>query len=304
LQDKFKLPQILHDKLFKGILKDGLDASTSVQSPKIIILGGQHGSGKSKIFDYATKKFFKDNNVVSINGDDYRLLHPQAKYIFALYDKRFAEFTDPDVRLWTSGLLKACVNNRRNIIFETTMRNQQPLASTISNLKHIGYTIDLMVNAVQDKISKVNIVKRYEEQRIKYGIGRWTPFEIHDEAYINLPNNVSFFENSTPIDSITIFVRNVKILYKNEASLNNSVKSINHNCKNNASDYILNVRKEPLNSEDIRYITDSIEFIRNAMYKRDATDEFISLSTLLLSKQSKNHEKDSNPLTSNFKPRM
>jgi predicted ABC-type ATPase len=305
MQDKFQLPQSLHNEIFKGILKDELDASTSVQSPKIVILGGQPGSGKSKIFDFAKNNIFNNNNVVSINGDDYRSLHPQANEIFALYDKRFAEFTDPDVRLWTSGLLEACVNNKRNIIVETTMRNQQPLASTISKLKHIGYTIALMVSAVQDKISRVNIVKRYEEQRIKYGIGRWTPFEIHDEAYHNFPKNVSFFENSSPIDSITVFDRNVNILYNIESNSNCFVKSIKSNSKKNAFNSILNVRQQPLNTEDIKYITNSVEFIRKAMIKRDALEEFLTLSKILLSKQKAKDLKDENDEQSNnFKPRM
>lgn len=124
----------MHEKIYKDILIRKLNTSTNVQAPKIVIIGGQPGSGKSKIFDYAQSEIFNNDNVAQVNGDDYRMYHPCASEIFALYDKQFSELTDPDVRLWTSRLLEELVISRRNIIFETTMRNKEPLASRVHRI--------------------------------------------------------------------------------------------------------------------------------------------------------------------------
>jgi tRNA uridine 5-carbamoylmethylation protein Kti12 len=117
MKEKYQLSLSIHNDLYNTIVKDQLDKTTRVESPIIVILGGQPGSGKSKIFDYAKNQIFNNDNVLSINGDDYRMLHPDTDNIFTLYDKKYAEFTDLDGRLWTSRLLEECVKSRRNIIF-------------------------------------------------------------------------------------------------------------------------------------------------------------------------------------------
>ena len=51
---------------------------------------------KSKQIDVAVQSFL-DAGVAVINGDDYRMSHPQKNKILELDDKKFAEMTDPDV---------------------------------------------------------------------------------------------------------------------------------------------------------------------------------------------------------------
>jgi hypothetical protein len=159
--------------------------------------------------------------------------------------------------------------------------------TTIVNLKHSGYTFLLMVYAVPGPISRLNIVRRYEEQRLKFGIARWTPIEIHDQAFNNLYTNVSIFENETPIDRIIVFSQDFKIFYSQEK--NAKVCSINDvdNDPNNAGDTLINEQRRPLSAVDYRYMGETIEFIRTQMYKRGAVEEFESLFSILMTEQVK-----------------
>ena len=113
MDESFKLSEADHEKYYKDIEADLLAYSQSVPHPRVVITGGQPGSGKSKLLEQS-KKDFPDGNVVVINGDDLREYHPRAEEIFKLDDKRFAERTDPDSREWTKRLFDQAIETRRN----------------------------------------------------------------------------------------------------------------------------------------------------------------------------------------------
>ncbi|MDR3076434.1 MAG: zeta toxin family protein [Synergistaceae bacterium] len=54
-----------------------LQNSAPQEKPRIVILGGQPGSGKSLLTETARKEIFSSQPVAVINGDDYRVSHPQ-----------------------------------------------------------------------------------------------------------------------------------------------------------------------------------------------------------------------------------
>jgi predicted ABC-type ATPase len=274
----YKLSDKQHEEIFLEILKGMLSATELQKNPRIVILGGQPGSGKSKLTDIAREFFFNDQPVAVINGDDYRVLHPKAQEIFNLYDKRFAEMTDPDVRAWTPRLLGAAIQGKRDIIFEATMRNREPLMSTINYLKENGYTIDVMVMAVHERVSRAGIVKRYENQKAKGGIARWTPFEAHDEAYGNMPETAEAIENQSPIDSIRVYNRAGEVLYSNEREsgvLKPTLPWLN------AKAAILRERDRPLSMSEERLLKENIKDIQKMMESRGAGKDFKEISAKL-----------------------
>lgn len=105
-ENLYKLNREVHDEILCEIRKNTFENKSPVDYPKIVILGGQPGAGKSKIITLSENELFKDGNVVEINGDDIRRYHPKAEEIFKNHDKLFAKLTDPDVREWTRKSLK------------------------------------------------------------------------------------------------------------------------------------------------------------------------------------------------------
>ena len=65
-----------HDLIYKRLEKELLLSCSWHQTPRVVIIGGQPGAGKSKQIDVAVQSFL-DAGVAVINGDDYRMSHPQ-----------------------------------------------------------------------------------------------------------------------------------------------------------------------------------------------------------------------------------
>ena len=106
--DEYKLPQEVHDAICQEIKNSLFIGKEPVSNPQVFILGGQPGAGKSVL----TKRVYENfgsSNIVTINSDEFRLNHPQAQEIFALHDKDFAAYTDPDVRAWGKSVFDAAI---------------------------------------------------------------------------------------------------------------------------------------------------------------------------------------------------
>ena len=215
-ENKYKLSPKEHEQIFLRLERNMLESSSSSDNPRVVILGGQPGAGKSNLIKLAQQEIFKGCSVATINGDDYREAHPHSKQILKENDKAYATNTDPDVREWTRRLLDSAIKNKRNIIFEGTMRNPQPLMSTIEHIKKQGYKIDIMIMAVQEKVSRLGVIARYEKQKERNGYGRLTSMESHDEAAKNLPDTAAEIEQKSPIDSISVYNRACECLYRND----------------------------------------------------------------------------------------
>lgn len=95
------------------------------------------------------------------------------------------------------------------------MRNREPLMTTIKHIKAEGYQVDIMIMAINDQLSRAGIAERYEDKKADGTIARWTPIEIHDAAYMDIPATVAAIEQESPIDSISVYNRAGGLLYGN-----------------------------------------------------------------------------------------
>jgi len=206
MDESFKLTKREHDRRYERIEKQAFKNTRPVEKPRVIILGGQPGSGKSKVLINA-KKDFLDDNVVVINGDDLREYHPKAEDIWRLDDKRFAERTDPDSRVWTKRLFEKAIETRRNIIFESTMREAGPISETMQRLQDHGYHVTARVVATHERMSKTGIYYRYEDQKFRKGYGRFTPPESHDAGYVGMPKTVEHIEANMLAHTVEVYDR-------------------------------------------------------------------------------------------------
>jgi predicted ABC-type ATPase len=273
--ESYKLSAKEHEDILQKLLSNTLERSEYQEQPRIVILGGQPGSGKSKLTEIAHDSFFDNQSVAVINGDDYRAYHPKAREIYELHDKKFAEMTDPDVRTWTPRIFEEAIKEKRNIIFEATMRNKEPLMTTIETLKGEGYKIGIMVMAVNEQVSRVGIVRRYEDQKANGGIARWTPIETHDEAFKNMPDAVAAIERNSSIDSISVYNRAGEILYKNEKQANGIFERPSVGL--GAEKAIREEHDRPLTILEKEKLQLTIEDIQEKMTQRGALDEFKEL---------------------------
>jgi len=214
MAEGFKLGAADHERYYRDIETDLLRNTRPVSQPRIVITGGQPGSGKSKLLEQG-KKDFSDENVVVINGDDLRSYHPHAEEIFRLDDNKFADRTDPDCREWTKRLFERAIETKRNIVFESTMREADPISKTMKRLKAGGYHLTAKVVASHERFSTTGIFRRYEEQKSVKGYGRWSELSSHDAGYSGMLKTVEYIEKHGLVDRLEVYSRSGDLLYAN-----------------------------------------------------------------------------------------
>lgn len=214
MQESWKLDKALHNKIYQQIERDVFGQAKPVDNPRVIITSGQPGSGKSKLLELS-RTMFPDGNVVVINGDDLRNFHPRTEEILKLDDKKFAENTDPDSREWTRKLFDRAIETKRNIVFESTMREAGPISQTLERLRSQGYHITAKVVATSERASTTAIFRRYEEQKAVKGFGRWSQLSSHDAGYTGMPKTVEYIEKQGLVDRLEVYNRSGGLLYDN-----------------------------------------------------------------------------------------
>lgn len=215
-QNKYKLSQERHDKIYRILEKDTFDNKKPVDFPIAVVLGGQPGSGKLILIDDALREF-KDDNVVIINGDEYRKVHPHYTEILNKYEEDMAFYTDVDVRTWTSDLFSKAINDKFNLIFEGTMRTER-ICETLKKLKEKGFFVKVKALAVNGVESILSTIERYEIQKSVDGYGRITPADSHRLAYYGMINTLESIEKQECFDTLEILTRDGEMIYYNNLS--------------------------------------------------------------------------------------
>jgi len=258
MADDYKLSEFVHNTLKKSMEDDLFKEKHAVRNPQIYILGGQPAAGKSTLTNICSQ-MFPDNNIVSINGDEFRTLHPAAQEIFNKHDKDFAAHTDPDVRVWTSEIFADAIKHRYNIIFEGTMRTNQ-ICRTIENLQQQGYGINIMVMAVPEIKSRISIYSRYQEQLDRYPIARFTSKQAHDAAYTGMLNTLQEIEDKHLYDTIAVYNREGNCLFQTgDKGVVAAIKK---------------ERSKPLSVEDKLGLSKICDELLIKMHSRDKNNEF------------------------------
>lgn len=261
----YKLSQAEHIKALKGIEENLFRGLKPVESPTIVVIGGQPGAGKSGIITLSQNDFFPDQNVAIINGDEFRKYHPDSKQIFLNHDKDYASLTDPDVREWTKAIFDKAIKEKYNIIFEGTMRTEQ-ICETIQNLKKKDYEVIVRVAAVNEFESRAAIYQRYENQLTQYGSGRFTSRNAHDESYTGMLTTLQRIEDKGLYDQLEVFKRNGELVYR----------SSKENLQLGVVESVIQSRNENWSIEKYNsYIKSSDELIK-IMEKRGEKNEYIN----------------------------
>jgi hypothetical protein len=294
IPSKYLVSPEQHEKVFTSLQTQFFSQLQPVEMPIAVIVGGQPGAGKT-IINSSLKNLY-NNNIAVINGDDYRELHPYYLEIAEENDKNIAEYTEVDVRDWTSRLFNLSINKSYNTALEITLRQDKPILATLENLNRFGYRSQLKVIAVKKEFSILGIHQRYEFQRSVKGFGRWTTQEAHDASYDNMHYTILALEASPFLSSISISCRDGSKIYENHRDS----YGLWVNRTQFAWQTILNFRNKPLNQDDMQKLVSSWKTLIDQKLKRHAPSEEIELAKNHLTKLTETIEPD----PSLFRPRF
>ena len=182
--------------VFQKILKMYMSSYSSSKNPKVFLLGGQPGAGKSGLENMLNLK----DEYISISGDDYREYHPRFKEINLEYGKEASKYTQQWAGQITEKLIEKLAKEKYNLIIEGTLRTAQLPLKEADRFRKLGYEVELHVLVVKPEKSYLGTLLRYEEM-IKWGkIPRMTPKEHHDLVVKNIGDNLEIIYNSKAFD--------------------------------------------------------------------------------------------------------
>lgn len=202
---------ILHDLLYELTL----DVYKTKQ-PIAYLLGGQPGAGKS-VLTQKIKHRLKEDYIV-INRDNFRSLTPGFDPTTCKDSNDYLNQTDLFSAKLTEELITRLSDLGYNLIIEGTLRQVATPIKTASKLKQKGYLVYLEVIATNQYRSYFSTLKRYIQQQKQQLIARKTPKEIHDEACVSIPANLSLLQQTGLMDRIRMINRNLEVLYDSTTS--------------------------------------------------------------------------------------
>lgn len=176
-------------------------------NPQAVLLGGQSGAGKTtlhNIFSVSLK-----NNVIVINGDEYRPRHPRFHQIAAEYGIDAPAHT----AAWAGWMVEAVVDALSimgyNLVVEGTLRTAEVPLKTARLLRDRGYSVSLALMAVKPEISLVSCQLRYEQMRI----AGTEPRAVDPAHHLVIVENLEALEDSGMFDSISLYGRSEHCLF-------------------------------------------------------------------------------------------
>ncbi len=171
-------------------------------NPTCFILGGQPASGKSSLINQIVKS---NNDIVVINGDEFRDLHPQ----YQIYLKEDSRSASDKTQLFINYVVERCIEKaiigRYDILIEGTMRNPDVPVETAKYLKTNGYRCEAHVLAASPSKTELRIFLRYINQKNTFGTGRFTPLDSHTAACEGLLVSVDRLCSEQQVDLLVVY---------------------------------------------------------------------------------------------------
>ncbi len=202
------------EKQFKKILYFYKSRYSPTENPKVFLLGGQPGAGKSGLENAINI----ENEYISISGDDYREYHPKFEELNIRYGKESSKHTQQWAGEITERLIKELGKEKYNLIIEGTLRTAELPLKEAYRFKKNGYEVELNVVVVKPEKSYLGTLLRYEQMITKGKTPRMTPKEHHDLVVNSIGNNLEIIYNSKVFDNIKLFDRENNLLYNYKES--------------------------------------------------------------------------------------
>lgn len=198
------------EKQFKKILYFYKSRYSPTENPKVFLLGGQPGAGKSGLENAINI----ENEYISISGDDYREYHPKFEELNIRYGKESSKHTQQ----WAGEITERLIKELGKLIIEGTLRTAELPLKEAYRFKKNGYEVELNIVVVKPEKSYLGTLLRYEQMITKGKTPRMTPKEHHDLVVNSIGNNLEIIYNSKVFDNIKLFDRENNLLYNYKES--------------------------------------------------------------------------------------
>ena len=198
---------------------------SSVSNPEGIITGGTPGAGKS-VFVKLAKNRLNDNLLV-IDGDQYRKFHPNFAKLQKLVGSDIAFVTGPFYGKMVRNILTKAMEHRYNVIIESTFKSLDSPLDYLKTLKAAGYKTTVNVIAVDKELAWQSTIERQAEM-LNMGLpARSVDRTYFDQTAANLAGNVESVYKTGLVDKLEVRNRTTRLFdsrFNDISQLQNIIK--------------------------------------------------------------------------------
>lgn len=181
------------------------------ENPRAIILGGQSGAGKSTLLQ--AFKTIMHENVIEINGDEFRKNHPRFHEIYQQVGSKYPDYTNKFASAMTERLIEQLSEKKYNLLIEGTLRTVRVPLDTCDLLTARGYGVSLAVIAVKPILSYLGTVLRQEMMLAEGKVVRETSQEIHDQIVQVITANIDYLYHTKKFKNVYICTRDAECIF-------------------------------------------------------------------------------------------
>ncbi|MDQ0222718.1 type II toxin-antitoxin system toxin PezT [Streptococcus moroccensis] len=203
------------DLALKRMIRSLSRGKRTTDKPVAILLGGQSGAGKTTIHRIKQKEF--QGNIIIIDGDSYRSLHPNFLALQESYGKDSVDYTKGFAGKMVEHLIDELSKQRYHLLIEGTLRTTEVPRKTAQLLQSRNYQVSLALMATKPELSYLSTQIRYEElYAIDPTQARATPKEHHDGIVEHIVDNLRELETHKIFDQIQIYQRDRQCVFDTE----------------------------------------------------------------------------------------
>ncbi len=230
---------------------------TPVSEPKGYVLGGQPGAGKSNSIQKLKDAHFGEN-VVVINGDEFRSLHPKFDEINAKYGEESVNYTGQLSGRMTQMMINKSIEERLNVIVEGTFRTAETPMNTLKQFKDANYSTGVVIATTEAETSWQSTKERYDEMKSAGEMPRYTPKAGHDLTVDRLGENADIVYQSKLADTFIVNNRQGEVWNSSESGMpsqavNNELNKIKLNVLDHDGQRVLAEVNSSIEHQDMPY---------------------------------------------------
>lgn len=204
------------DILREFILPTWVHGAVTQEVPLAFFAAGPPGSGKSFLADVLQESLNLRGGAVRVAGDLYKPLHPSYPELLVEDARTAGVKVRPDVRRWQAEVEHLVRVRGADAVIETALCDPDEFRATARAFRTAGHRIEIMVLATPEALSQLRVLDRYVRQIRDLSAGRYVSWENHDRCGLGLLATLKVVEDECLADRITVFQRDMEVLYRNE----------------------------------------------------------------------------------------
>lgn len=199
--------RLLHEVV---IPDSGLDALTTHEKPRAIVLAGQPGAGKGTLMGAARPEF--NGDILVIDPDELRDALPGIRQLQEADPIDWPDATNRGAFNLASGLRDEGIKRHVNLVIDGSMSDAGNSSRTIEALQKKGYEVEVRAISSHWLESELGIDQRFTGQIDRIGVARDVKMSFHNDVYNGLPGNLDKVAERTGVQ-VRIYDRDLNELY-------------------------------------------------------------------------------------------